>query len=996
MRIFLSRATGFGLNAALAGLLLAFSASIPAKADSVAATHPSSTQVVDLRTLVSQYQHLIDKRQYEQGLPVIKQAYEHAQQVYGAGNGSRQKIETDYMLALIEMGRFIEAHQLFNQIWESGRESRVSDLIWTNISRTGVGLLNPLELVLTIAMTASGISQINADAMPADELKFKLLNSIISNYLLSGRFTDAAPYVRMIYQEFAYPKASKDDKRYPYFSYWDAHARFYHVMLLDQTGMTDQAISLLEDTFPYLTSKNRLKPKFDSGHVNLPGESGLVQFVWPARHAYHAMLLVKAGRMDQVERIIGPASELPKYFKDIVQTYIHFRQGRNDQTVQMVESALANFDEIAPSSWRGNQTHFMRIHYANDCFACFAYLATDHPKKARQYCATALENRSTYIKGAIGDGGSVLTGIYISSQIAFTDLLQVVPFVPPSLELALEMSRHYAGEPSKYKEILETLNAYGEETRERSTVINNEREQEARLRVWVNKELARLYLKEGNIAGAFKMQEQTKARALLDTLNQRDALSANIVPAQDRRPLEQLELRLAKYEEQLGDLKLTDADKLKLQGERDEVVREHRLVRNRLYEKYPRFAEVANARIVGAEDAAQIVPADTAFISYSLHQDDIVAYAYADGQLTATSLGHYPALSKDIQALRERLADPNVSARNLAVSSSGSANPSPADRSETSQLISKLSQTLIDKLPASVLVKHQLIVAPDGMLSLLPFELLEHQSQRLIDQHDISYVQSLSMLAALHQRARSYAGLTHRQPLLAMGNPTYPESTGKQAVGAQESIGELAQRGRLDRAYDLAKVSWSPLPGTEREVNAIGKLFDKSSLYFKEAASEQTLQGLRDAGQLGNYQRLHFATHGYVDPAHPALNAIVLEQTKKTGTDGYLTMAELTGYEFKSDLITLSACETGVGKVVEGEGVLGLPYALYMAGNVNTLMTLWSVADDSTAQFMASFYGKLKAGQAIAKALNDTKREFLKQAELQHPFFWAPFVVYGG
>jgi CHAT domain-containing protein len=93
--------------------------------------------------------------------------------------------------------------------------------------------------------------------------------------------------------------------------------------------------------------------------------------------------------------------------------------------------------------------------------------------------------------------------------------------------------------------------------------------------------------------------------------------------------------------------------------------------------------------------------------------------------------------------------------------------------------------------------------------------------------------------------------------------------------------------------------------------------------------------------------------------------------------------------------MVLSACQTANGKIVRGEGIIGLPYALYVAGNKNTLMTLWSVIDHSTADFTISFFSKLKKGMGQVEALTATKREFLKSEKYKRPLYWAGFVFYG-
>jgi len=159
--------------------------------------------------------------------------------------------------------------------------------------------------------------------------------------------------------------------------------------------------------------------------------------------------------------------------------------------------------------------------------------------------------------------------------------------------------------------------------------------------------------------------------------------------------------------------------------------------------------------------------------------------------------------------------------------------------------------------------------------------------------------------------------------------------------------------------------------------------------------SESHLLELNKQRVLTNYRYLLFSTHGYFSPIHPALSGIVLDQLHTpVPTDGYINAAEWVGYDLRSDLMVLSACETGVGQT-SGDGVLGLPYALYVAGNTNTLLTLWTILDESTAEFMRRFFSRLQQGENHVDALTSVKREFLKENKYHNPLHWAAFILYG-
>jgi CHAT domain-containing protein len=201
------------------------------------------------------------------------------------------------------------------------------------------------------------------------------------------------------------------------------------------------------------------------------------------------------------------------------------------------------------------------------------------------------------------------------------------------------------------------------------------------------------------------------------------------------------------------------------------------------------------------------------------------------------------------------------------------------------------------------------------------------------------------------------------------------------------------------QTYDLLQMRWAALPGAAAEIARVQAAF--SSTYPTLAltgrrASEPTLQRMERQGELGRFRYIHVATHGYLSPSVPALSAIVLSPNDVgPGADGYLTAAELPGYHFDSDLIVLSTCESGRGAELEGEGIMGLPYALFVGGNRSAVLTLWEVGDDSSARFVARFFSQVAAGVAPAVALARTKREFVAGRRWTHPRHWAGFVLYG-
>ena len=314
------------------------------------------------------------------------------------------------------------------------------------------------------------------------------------------------------------------------------------------------------------------------------------------------------------------------------------------------------------------------------------------------------------------------------------------------------------------------------------------------------------------------------------------------------------------------------------------------------------------------------------------------------------------------------------------------------------QMQSLISEWLLGSLPEILLSKRTWIISPDGPLSVLPFETLIYKGTPLIENHDIASIHSLSVLRLAHDRARSYREID-RLPLLAIGNPVYQQDSDRSTTPALEPKRGLDV---LRAASSKSPEPWRNLPGSAQELAALGKLFelrDGLNLFQGAAASEATVRRLRANRELDRYRFVVFATHGYLDRQNPDLSGIVLSQQGLDDVnDGYLRAAELAGYQFRSDLIVISACETGLGTWVSGEGILGLPFALYVGGNNSTLMTLWPIFDGSTADFIERFFRKVRDGSTFIQALSQTKREFARGdagKERTSPAVWAPFVLYG-
>ncbi|HEX7150268.1 MAG TPA: CHAT domain-containing protein [Thermoanaerobaculia bacterium] len=287
------------------------------------------------------------------------------------------------------------------------------------------------------------------------------------------------------------------------------------------------------------------------------------------------------------------------------------------------------------------------------------------------------------------------------------------------------------------------------------------------------------------------------------------------------------------------------------------------------------------------------------------------------------------------------------------------------------------ARALYDRLlaPAAAQLrgKRTLCIIPDGPLWELPFQALQPSSTEfLLDRHAIYFVPSL---AVLREMSREPARPPAEQRLLALGNPVMPRET-------------AARTSRVARR----DASLAPLPHTETEIRQIAALYGtgNSRVYLRGAAREEVVKA-----EAGSYDVLHFATHGVLDNQNALYSRLVFSPSEAGGEDGLLEAREIMRLDLNARLAVLSACETARGRVGAGEGVIGLSWALFVAGVPTTVVSQWSVDSSSTAALMIAFHRHRVAGRSTAEALRSAALATRANPAYRHPFYWAPFVVVG-
>ena len=308
----------------------------------------------------------------------------------------------------------------------------------------------------------------------------------------------------------------------------------------------------------------------------------------------------------------------------------------------------------------------------------------------------------------------------------------------------------------------------------------------------------------------------------------------------------------------------------------------------------------------------------------------------------------------------------------------------------------KLYSLLIQPIKDKLINKKRVYIVPDGVLNYLPFEALVSAKTLstnsidfsklayLINDYEICYSYSASLILNNNpgENINSFVGFA----------PVFPDKEKD-----QEKIDQLFDKhlAANERSVNRKDKTFSSLPESEKEVNAIKNLFSSSGrigrTFTYESASERNLK----SDDILRYNCLHLATHGFINDDKPKLSGLLFAGDSSKIEDGVLYSEEIFTLSLRARLVILSACESGLGKLKKGEGILGLTRGFLYAGPSNVVVSLWQVADESTSDLMINFYTSLLAGNTISASLREAKLKLIKEKKFSYPLEWAPFVLIG-
>lgn len=498
---------------------------------------------------------------------------------------------------------------------------------------------------------------------------------------------------------------------------------------------------------------------------------------------------------------------------------------------------------------------------------------------------------------------------------------------------------------------------------------------------------------------ALQAAEKSRARSMLENLRLSEAnFSKDADPETIRREKEIRNLHNLKAD------KLTDAlsrntDQSEIQKLRDEIRQmENELeeIKTFLKQNSPIYSAIKNPEPFNAADFQdRVLDKDTLFLEFSLGKNESFLWLIGKDFTESYVLPPRARIESSVETLRTLI-------ESRSMLSDETIENYQARLTDAETRYERDAQVFSDELLGQIgdkITEKRLIIVPDGKLHYFPFAALplphSNDNQPILLTNEIVYEPSASMLALLAQTERQQSAATRN--LLIFSDPIFSIQDERIAVEVRnEKAPETSSVQPAQIRFAQSLTALSRLNASRAEADSIVQIVgDSASDAFTGAAA--TRERLLSQ-PVSEYKIIHFATHGLIDEEHPQLSGIVLSQLTENGEPrtGVVRLQDIYGLNLAADLVVLSACETGIGKEVKGEGLASLNNAFMQVGAKSVLSSLWKVDDYATVELMKHFYKSLADGNlSAAQALRRAQIKLRQNPRYRSPFFWAAFNVQG-
>ncbi len=495
---------------------------------------------------------------------------------------------------------------------------------------------------------------------------------------------------------------------------------------------------------------------------------------------------------------------------------------------------------------------------------------------------------------------------------------------------------------------------------------------------------------------AFHYAEFGKTSILLESLREADAKQFAGIPDSLLEKERRLRVDLSYHNTQLQLEKLqkSNRDSLKIAGLEDRrfgLNQQYEVLLEKFERDFPRYYALKyQTTTVSIAEIQELLDEQTALVEYVTGDSTVYIFIVSKNDFKSTVVPIASPFQEQVEVFLSAITQ--------------------KDYARYVKYASRLFAQLLNPVREIIAGKNLLII-PDGVLSYLPFEALLTQEAAagssnedyrtlpyLMETYAISYAYSASLWLETQRQRREAA----ENDFVAFA-PVFPNGVPAESRAAEWLAANLGA--------DSTRASLAALPMTRDEVLSIKKLFDQKAgfagrwmgrlfgqgprIYLEGEASEKKFK----SENLSNYPYVHLATHGFANRTTPDLSGLAFAVDPDTSEDDVLYLREIYNLKLNADLVVLGACESGIGKLSRGEGLMGLSRGFIYAGTKNLLVSLWQVNDASTATLMREFYAGMLAGRSKADALRQAKLHLI-QAETSNPkfampYYWAPFILIG-
>ena len=463
---------------------------------------------------------------------------------------------------------------------------------------------------------------------------------------------------------------------------------------------------------------------------------------------------------------------------------------------------------------------------------------------------------------------------------------------------------------------------------------------------------------------AFQIAEKNKSVSLLFNHKESEARSFSSINDKLIKEEQDLKVEISYINDKISEAgDANDSSKiLELTDEKFNLLRKHDDIIAKLEKKYPDYYRYKYSRNeVDIQKVQEKLKKNEAIIEYFLTDKQLYTFVISKNDLNIISDNLPEKFFDQIFHIRKGLI--NFSEKNYQLEEEL--------RSASNVLVKSQLQLLNENID-------HLYIVPDGILSYLPFEILykNSASDYLIFDYNIGYIYS----SAIFIRETNREKIKENNSLFAGFAPEYHYNL--TAVNSSKSSKSL---------YTVYRKDEVPLPMANTEVKTIASILDGDAFTGKSTTESFFKENA------GKYNVLHLSLHGIIDDDNPLMSSLIFNDEDSIN-DGYLNAMEIFNLDLNADMVVISACNSGIGQIQKGEGVMSLSRAFAYAGCPSTVMSLWKVSDKSASEIMINFYKHLNKGHEKDKALRLAKLDYLNTTTdpmLKHPFFWATFVPVG-